>query len=515
MENHHRDGVNSAEVHQNLSMSFEQNEANDELEEPLFVQRTRGSSNPIVYYSQNVTSQPLCTYKVPSRLIQESSLVESRTTSAMRRSWPSDNWQSYGATVRERNAVMFNNSLMSDVTFIVGPKESSQKIPAHKYVLATGSSVFYAMFYGELAENSIEIDTPDVEPIAFLTLLRYLYCDETDLNEDNVLSTLYAAKKYLVPHLAHACVEFLEQNLSASNVCTLLTQSHLFEDADLMERCWKVIDAQAELALASESFLEVDHVTLQNILSRETLNVKELVLFNAVSRWAEKECDRRGLHPTPENMRKVLKKALYLVRVPAMPVKEFANHAARSGLLSLQETNDIFLHFHSDTKPNLEFNCNARKGLQAITVHRFQSSAYRSNQWRYRGRCDSIQFAVDKRIFVAGFGLFGSSAAAVNYEIRIELKKNGQVLAETETKFFSDGSNRIFAIMFEHPVMVNPHANYTANAILNGDELSYFGQEGLTEITSHGVTFQFQCSPESTNGTGVQGGQIPEIIFYA
>lgn len=172
MENHHRDSVNSAEVHQNLSMSFEQNEANDELEEPLFVQRTRGSSNPIVYYSQNVTSQPLCTYKVPSRLIQESSLADTRTMSAMRRSWPSDNWQSYGATVRERNAVMFNNSLMSDVTFIVGPKESSQKIPAHKYVLATGSSVFYAMFYGELAENSMEIDTPDVEPVAFLTLLR-------------------------------------------------------------------------------------------------------------------------------------------------------------------------------------------------------------------------------------------------------------------------------------------------------------------------------------------------------
>lgn len=28
------------------------------------------------------------------------------------------------------------------------------------------------------------------------------------------------------------------------------------------------------------------------------------------------------------------------------------------------------------------------------------------------------------------------------------------------------------------------------------------------------VTFQFQCSSESTNGTGVQGGQIPELIFY-
>lgn len=47
-------------------------------------------------------------------------------------------------------------------------------IPAHKYVLATGSSVFYAMFYGGLAECKQEIEVPDVEPSAFLTLLKYV-----------------------------------------------------------------------------------------------------------------------------------------------------------------------------------------------------------------------------------------------------------------------------------------------------------------------------------------------------
>lgn len=48
----------------------------------------------------------------------------------------------------------------------------TQSIPAHKYVLATGSSVFYAMFYGGLAENKRDIEVPDVEPAAFLALLR-------------------------------------------------------------------------------------------------------------------------------------------------------------------------------------------------------------------------------------------------------------------------------------------------------------------------------------------------------
>lgn len=41
-----------------------------------------------------------------------------------------------------------------------------------QYVLAVGSSVFHAMFYGELAENNDEIHIPDVEPAAFLAMLK-------------------------------------------------------------------------------------------------------------------------------------------------------------------------------------------------------------------------------------------------------------------------------------------------------------------------------------------------------
>ncbi len=91
-----------------------------------------------------------------------------------------------------------------------------------------------------------------------------------------MLASLYAAKKYLIPHLARACVSYLETSLTARNACILLSQSRLFEEPDLMQRCWEVIDAQAELALASDGFVEIDFQTLESILSRETLNAKEV-----------------------------------------------------------------------------------------------------------------------------------------------------------------------------------------------------------------------------------------------
>lgn len=307
---------------------------------------------------------------------------------------------------------------------------------------------------------------------------------------------------------------FLETSLTAKNSCLLLSQSRLFEEPDLMQRCWEVIDAQAEMALKSEGFVDIDYPTLESVLARETLNAKETALFDATVNWATAECTRQDLELTAENKRKVLDRALYLIRIPTMTLEDFANGAAQSGILTLQETTDIFLHFTASNKPSISFPTKPRLGLKSQVCHRFQSSAYRSNQWRYRGRCDSIQFCVDKRIFIVGFGLYGSSNGAADYKVKIELKRLGRVLAEHNTKFFSDGSSNTFHVYFEHPIQIEAETFYTASAVLDGAELSYFGQEGLSEVTIGNVTFQFQCSSDSTNGTGVQGGQIPELIFY-
>ena len=99
--------------------------------------------------------------------------------------------------------------------------------------------------------------------------------------------------------------------------------------------------------------------------------------------------------------------------------------------------------------------------------------------------------------------------------MKIELKRLDRVLGSNHTRFFSDGSSSIFSVFFDYPIQIEADILYIASVVLDGNELSYFGQDGLSEITTEGeVNFQFQCSSESTNGTGVQGGQIPEILFY-
>ena len=68
-------------------------------------------------------------------------------------------------------------------------------IPAHKFVLAISSPVFYAMFYGELAETKDDVAICDCEYESLLELFRFIYSDEANLTPDNVMQLMYLAKK--------------------------------------------------------------------------------------------------------------------------------------------------------------------------------------------------------------------------------------------------------------------------------------------------------------------------------
>jgi len=53
---------------------------------------------------------------------------------------------------------------------------------------------------------------------------RYIYTGELDLDEKNVMSTLYAAKKYQLPGLETGCEESLLKGVSWKNAIQLLPQ---------------------------------------------------------------------------------------------------------------------------------------------------------------------------------------------------------------------------------------------------------------------------------------------------
>ena len=99
------------------------------------------------------------------------------------------------------------------------------------------------------------------------------------------------------------------------------------------------------------------------------------------------------------------------------------------------------------------------------TVSRYQQI---ESRWGYSGMSDKIRFMVDRRIYVVGFGLYGSIHGPDTYQVTIQIihTSSERLLGSNEVSFNSDGSQSTFRVMFKEPIEVQPNTNYTASATL-------------------------------------------------
>ncbi|XP_024905818.1 BTB/POZ domain-containing protein 1 isoform X2 [Pteropus alecto] len=333
------------------------------------------------------------------------------------------------------------------------------------------------------------------------------------------MTTLYTAKKYAVPALEAHCVDFLTKHLRADNAFMLLTQARLFDEPQLASLCLDTIDKSTMDAISAEGFTDIDIDTLCAVLERDTLSIRESRLFGAVVRWAEAECQRQQLPVTFGNKQKVLGKALSLIRFPLMTIEEFAAGPAQSGILSDREVVNLFLHFTVNPKPRVEYIDRPRCCLRGkeCCINRFQQV---ESRWGYSGTSDRIRFTVNRRISIVGFGLYGSIHGPTDYQVNIQIieYEKKQTLGQNDTGFSCDGTANTFRVMFKEPIEILPSVCYTACATLKGPD-SHYGTKGLKKVvhetpTASKTAFFFFSSPGNNNGTSIEDGQIPEIIFY-
>ena len=415
---------------------------------------------------------------------------------------------------------MFNNELLSDVQFVVrdseGGSKSTKKIPAHKFLLAISSPVFYAMFYGELAEKKNSIDISDCDHKSLLELFRFVYSDEVNLNADNVMQVLYSAKKYMLPSLADKCSEFLRENLDASNVFHVLLDAHKYGEKDLENHCWEVIDKETDEAVKSDGFVTTEKSVLEELVKRDSLNVREVELFKAVDCWATKECEKQGLTAEGSVKRKILgERIVKAIRFPVMEQQEFADVVLDRDILTKKESFDLMKHFSSVLKFPTGFSEATRPGsLQQIKLSRFGSI---TKGWHYSGHLkSSIVVWVDKTIKSHAVRLFGSEGNEYSVSLKV-VDSSGVAMATKTGNFMSElvqseiGAYQGFDIAFEPPIPLQAGIQYSLEAFIlptfHGPYY-WYGKDGLPRVEHDGVTFFFANKDEVDTG-----GQFPELVF--
>uniref|UniRef100_A0A8C6XHZ8 RCR-type E3 ubiquitin transferase n=1 Tax=Naja naja TaxID=35670 RepID=A0A8C6XHZ8_NAJNA len=125
-------------------------------------------------------------------------------------------------------------------------------------------------------------------------------------------------------------------------------------------------------------------------------------------------------------------------------------------------------------------------------VNRFESHG---GGWGYSAHSvEAIRFCADTDLLLGGLGLFGGRG---EYTAKIKLFELGEK----------------YAMMFDEPVLLQASWWYVAWARVSGPS-SDCGSHGQASITTDdGIVFQFKSSKKSNNGTDVNAGQIPQLLY--
>ena len=468
-------------------------------------------ARPLIVISFNLTREELESLLYPIKLQRLR-----KTTMAIVK----ENWQTKQSTVVERTTFIFNNELLSDVKFVVpvstGESESKKVIPAHKFVLAISSPEFYAMFYGQMAETTDSIELPDCDYESLLELFRFMYSDEANLSGSNVMQVLYLANKYMVPSLNEKCTAYLRDNLKASNVFCILPHAQKFEDKDLEDRCWEVIEKETEEAVTSDEFVTVERSVVESVVKREKLNVTEVELFKAVDRWATKQ---RMTHDGDEKRRILGEEIVKAIRFPLMSEKEFASFVLDSHVLTFKEVSDMMKHYNGVLESSLPFSQASRIGLATNRCRRFRNflSPVGEGGWGYsRSIPDCVNFTVNKPINLYGVQHFGSEGGEYTVSTEVQGTTDGSTFVKQSGVYTSVNDETElyygFDVQFDRPVCLKENKEYKLVSLIEGP-VSWYGGDGLETVKYKGVQFTFSTSNGSTNGTSVTGGQFPALII--
>ena len=374
---------------------------------------------------------------------------------------------------------MLQNPLLSDIRFAfpsVYSEATISEIPAHKYVLAVSSPVFFTMFYGDLAESGDSVNITDCDPDVFLRFVSFIYCDEASFEDiDCAIKVWRLADMYDVPSLAKECVMYLDGNMEPLDAFDVLTYARQFNDEEMGKACWEVIDYNAEVIVADESFLDVKQELLLSFVERSSARIrKETTLFQALDRWAAKRCEEASMTVNGQNKRSFMgEDLLKQFRFSLMSPSEFSDVVMPTEILLLTEVVDVFKQFTSVVIPGgFKFSLSPRRTADE-PLSSFNTGEVRVPDQEASGATSDVSnktglftFAVKKDITLRGVVIV-TDKDQESCQVSLSITEKGKNLKQIKSKTFmrketlDTDSHGEVNVVFNRPLNLLKNTCYT------------------------------------------------------
>ncbi|KAK9396327.1 Kelch like family member 7 [Crotalus adamanteus] len=178
---------------------------------------------------------------------------------------------------------MRKQKTLCDVILIV----QERRIPAHRVVLASASHFFNLMFTTNMIESkSFEVELKDAEPDIIEQLVEFAYTARISVNSNNVQSLLDAANQYQIEPVKKMCVEFLKEQVDATNCLGISVLAECLDCPELKATADDYIHQHFTEVYKTDEFQQLDVKRVTHLLNQDTLTVRaEDQVYDAAVRW--------------------------------------------------------------------------------------------------------------------------------------------------------------------------------------------------------------------------------------
>ncbi|CAD5123939.1 unnamed protein product [Dimorphilus gyrociliatus] len=149
----------------------------------------------------------------------------------------------------------------------------------------------------------------------------------------------YLAQRYSLNKLSVICCKSLSDILNCENACEILKTSIWLDKEKLKRDCKNLIAENTDFCFKTKSFLESDRRTIKEILSLDSMTIREVEVFKHIMKWARNKILQRNNDKT---LRDIVGDGIHLIRFPTMTNSEFAKHVIPYEVLVECEQLDIF-----------------------------------------------------------------------------------------------------------------------------------------------------------------------------
>lgn len=431
---------------------------------------------------------------------------------------------------------LYLNSDIGDVhfEFLI----ETEQVPAHKFILAIGSPVFRAMFFGPMKKEDevVKINEINVSVSAFKEFLQFFYLPEVALTMENIETVSRLADEYGMIDCLGICSTFFESQWTDENLIWAYQLSITSNNKQLKRFCERQIEVFPNddfKSICLVDMLDCDQDTVKNILQLESLPCSEMDLLNASIAWAKSRCIENELDENDSvNLKKQLGDCLRSIRFGAMRKEEI------NLILSNEQYNCLFT---SDELTNLICMKNVRIRESMLFEYKPRSPPalewkkekaltckFRSVRGPFSGTREKIQcqestwFSANDRVLLGevGFIMFFRKDEPIRHgdiDCTVTVFEHNGGTSATEvlyTKPFSFSTGVLKSISFEPPIIIQPRKMYEIrfDAISNMNEYYHTSSEFKWEYKlDEEVTIKLH--PEQSDERSSFRGLIYEFYF--